>query len=144
MDKLLKLAKEHEEVFESLSFFKKAMSITSSEKTPAHIEDFDSLFKEYVLAHFEYEERQIFPKVVRSSLFEAQRVVRELQRDHIDIYAKLDQFHELTCRYGNKPTLGQMKKITEVAQAVIAMVVAHARKEDSRFFPLVKKLGIQL
>lgn len=144
MDALLKLSQEHEEVFESLAFFKKAMAVVNGQKTPVHIDDFNKLFQECVSAHFEYEEHQIFPKVLKSGSFQAQKIVRELQRDHIDIYAKLDKFHALTGTCSCEQTLAQMKKITEVAQAIIAMVIVHARKEDSKFFPLVKKLGIKL
>jgi iron-sulfur cluster repair protein YtfE (RIC family) len=144
MDKLLKLSQEHGEVFESLAFFKKAMAVVNTEDTPGHIDDLKKFLTEDVLAHFMYEENHIFPKVLKSGSLEAQKIVRELQGEHIKILGKLDIFNDLVAKAGNSPGLAQVKKITGVVKQMVELILPHARKEDRAFFPLVKKLGIKL
>jgi hemerythrin-like domain-containing protein len=144
MDKLLKLSQEHGEIFESIAFFKEALSVARIAEEPKRISEFNILFQEYVAGHFHYEESKIFPLVLKSGLLEAQQLVRELQIEHIQIYAKLDLFKSLFSSLKGKPDAAGMKRIAAAAQEIIKLALAHARKEDSRFFPLVKKLNIQV
>ncbi|MDD5730782.1 MAG: hemerythrin domain-containing protein [Candidatus Omnitrophica bacterium] len=142
MDKLLKLAEEHGEIFEALTFFKKAMSVISREQTPGQIDDFNKLFRSDVAAHFKFEENQVFPAVLKGADLRVKKIVRDLQRDHIDILEKLDLFQDRASR----PASGyeDLDKTAGVAKEIIAMAIKHARKEDTQLFPLVKKLGIKL
>src|SRR5512135_2091670 len=125
MDKLLKLAEEHQEVFESLALFKKAMQVTSEQGALLDIPKLQNFFQEYVLAHFQYEENQIFPRVLKSAPFEAKTLVRQLQKEHIEIYAALDQFQELAlCACGSADKAAR-KKIESLVSLIIKKIVQH-------------------
>jgi len=144
MDKLTKLALEHGQVFETLAFFKETMFLVNAQKKPQKcIADLNKFFDEYVIKHFKFEEEEIFPAVISSGTQEEKGIVRSLQREHIDILEKLDQFKDLILKFYLGQDESRIQEALNLSKEIIEMVLKHARREDGSFFPLLKNRGFE-
>lgn len=144
MDKLTRESQDHKGIFEALTFFRKSLSVTSDEKREDYVKDLSKFFQENIDAHFEFEEKEIFPLVLAVSSSEEKHFIRELQQEHIRILDKLDQFNELIVKSGFHPEEKQKNELLELSNEIIKMVLDHARKEDLKLFPILENIGIDL
>ena len=144
MDILTKLVSEHKEVGERMSFFKQSISVIDAEKTPNYVRDLSKFFQEYILAHFEFEESQIFPTVLTIGALEEKHLIRILQQEHISILDKFDKFRDAILHSGFHLDVNQMDELVSLAREIIEMQVNHAHKEDEELYPILKKLGFNL
>lgn len=144
MDKLLKEAKEHGEIFEEMTLFKKSLATLSCKQAPNCLKKIKAFFATYIGGHFRFEEKKIFPQLFKICNSKEKNLIRQLQLEHIKILDKLDKMNNLLQK--NKRSLGknQVDKLLEVSKKVIALTLLHARKEDTRLFPVLKKYRIYL
>ena len=145
MDKILRHAQAHGEIFEALSFFNKAMSVTAGEKTIDYLHDISKLFSKDIISHLKFEEGRIFSLVLSDGSLKDKGFIRSLQHEHIDILAKIDEFNDLLPK-GNfeSSDKNKVKGLVELSKEIIKMMLTHARKEDGELFPLLKRLGYSI
>lgn len=145
MDKILKHAQEHGEIFEALSFFNKAVSVMEGRKTPDYLPDISKLFLKDIVNHLRFEESQIFSLVLNNGVLRDKGLVRSLQHEHIDILGKIDEFKELFSK-GKIASADKdkIKSLAELIREIITMMTTHSRKEDRELFPVFKRLGYSL
>lgn len=144
MDKLTKESQEHGEIFESLTFFKKSLEVFANSETLNFIEKFKKIIEEYLVAHFEFEENELFPTILKSGTLKEKHLIRELQLEHNQTLGKVDQFNDLISSYGYQPIGVQIKEIMKHSREIIEMMLQHTRKEDKELFPMLKKYEINL
>ena len=144
MDKLTKESQDHGEIFESMTFFEKSLNAFANGEAPDYVEKLQKFIDEYIVEHFNFEEKELFPAILKSGTLKEKHLIRDLQIEHIEALDKTDQFKELISSYGYQPKGDQVKEIMEQIKGIIEMVLAHARKEDSELFPLLKKYEINL
>lgn len=144
MDKLTKESQEHGEIFESLTFFKKSLEVFANSETLNYIEKFKKFIEEYLVAHFEFEENELFPTILKSGTLKEKHLIRELQLEHNQTLVKVDQFKDLISSYGYQPIGVQIKEIIKHSREIIEMMLQHTRKEDKELFPMLKKYEINL
>lgn len=144
MDKLTKESQEHGEIFESLTFFKKSLEVFANSETLNYIEKFKKFIEEYLVAHFEFEENELFPTILKSGTLKEKYLIRELQLEHNQTLVKVDQFKDLISSYGYQPIGVQIKEIIKHSREIIEMMLQHTRKEDKELFPMLKKYEINL
>ncbi len=144
MDKLTKESQEHGEIFESLTFFKKSLEVFANSETSDFIEKFQKFIDEYLVAHFEFEENELFPTILKSGTVKEKHLIRELQLEHDQVLGKVDQFKDLISSYGYQPIGIQIKEIIRCSREIIEMTLQHTRGEDKELFPMLKKYEINL
>lgn len=145
MDKILRHAQEHGEIFEALSFFNKAVSVMEGKKAPDYLPDIGKLFSKDIVNHLKFEEGQIFSLVLSNGSLKDKGIIRSLQHEHIDILGKIDEFNEQFSK-GKIASAdkGKIRDLTELSREIIAMMTTHSRKEDRELFPVFKRLGYSL
>jgi iron-sulfur cluster repair protein YtfE (RIC family) len=145
MDKLLKHAQQQGEIFESLSFFNKAM-VAEGKKGAEYLQNISKLFAKDIIAHLKFEEGRIFPLVFSDGALKDKRLIRSLQREHIDILEKIDQFKDLFSKFNSQSqgSKSEVKDLVGIGMQIIQKMLAHSRKEDRELFPLLKRLGYAL
>lgn len=139
MDKLTEAAQAHGEIFESMTFFKKAMAVVSNQKTPDDIKELNKFFDSHIVAHFQFEEKEIFPFVLTNGTPEEKHLIRSLQQEHIRLFDKLDQFKDLISKLDSHPEEDEVNKLASLSKEIIEMTLKHGRKEDDELFPLLKE-----
>ena len=144
MDKLTKEAQQHGEIFESMTFFKKSLEAFTNGEAPDYIKKLQKFIDEYIVAHFEFEEKELFPTILESGVPKEKHLIRELQIEHVQALDKVDQFKDFISSYGCQPERDQVKEIMDQSRGIIEMILMHARKEDIELSPLLKKYEINL
>jgi hemerythrin-like domain-containing protein len=142
MDKLTRESKEHGKIIEAMAFFEKFIEAFTNEKVPDYIERLHQFSDEYIVKHFQFEEEELFPLILKVGDAEESRLVQELQEEHVRILEVLAEFNDIISLYESQPNREQVKGIVKLSEGVISMVLNHARKEDKQLFPAVKKYNI--
>ncbi len=142
MDKLLKHAQDQGEIFESLSFFNKAMA-AEGKKAAEYLHDIGKLFAKDIVSHLKFEEGRVFSVVLSEGALKDKSFIRSLQREHIDILEKMDLFRDLFSRFNPKSQGNKYEAddLVDISREIIRMMLTHSRKEDKELFPLLKRLG---
>jgi iron-sulfur cluster repair protein YtfE (RIC family) len=140
MDKLTREAHEHGKIIESMVFFEKFLKTITSDYAENYTERLHQFSDEYIVQHFNFEEQEIFPFIIQNGALEEREFIEELQEDHKQILASLAEFKKIISLYDPQPpTKEQIKKIINASEVVISQILVHARKEDKRLFPALKK-----
>ncbi|CAK8723645.1 hypothetical protein KKHLCK_13080 [Candidatus Electrothrix laxa] len=140
MDKLTREVHEHGKILESIVFFDKFLKTITSDDAENYTTRLHQFSDEYIVQHFDFEEKEIFPLILQQGSPEEKGFIEELQNDHEQILASLAEFREIIALYDPQPpTREQVKNIIKSSEAVISQILVHARKEDKRLFPLLKR-----
>jgi hemerythrin-like domain-containing protein len=136
VDNLLKEAQGHEKIYESLALFEKSLNTF-----PGNFENFNDFINTYIVEHFKFETKNLFPIVLTSGTQEEKDLVRELQEEHRKILILCRQFHSLIDQHGLQPTGTHYNEVKDNQKNIIESILVHAQKEDDNFFPILKKYG---
>ena len=139
MDKLTREAHEHGRILESIVFFEKFLKTITSDDAENYTERLHQFSDEYIVQHFTFEEEEIFPLILQQGSSEEKKFIKELQDDHDLILASLVEFKEIIALYAPRPNKEQVKRIIKASEALVSQILVHARKEDKRLFPALKK-----
>ncbi len=139
MDKLIKIAQEHDEYSRVMSLMNKSLGTIASGGSPPLIERLKKFIDEYLVAHFEFEENELFPTILKIGSQKEKKLIRDLQIEHFSILGKIAQFNDLFFSSGyHSKELVQIKEIHWYSKKIIYMVIQHARKEDQELLPILK------
>jgi len=142
MDKLTREAHDHGKILESMVFFEKFLKTITSNESEDYTVRLHQFSDEYIVEHFRFEEEEIFPVILRKGTPEERAFIEELQDDHQQILASLEEFKGTVSLYEPQPSREQVRKIINASEAVISEILVHARKEDERLFPALKKYKV--
>ena len=142
MDKLTREAHEHGRILESIVFFEKFLKTITSDDAENYTVRLHQFSDEYIVEHFKFEEEQLFPAVLHKGTSEERAFIKELQDDHERISASLTEFKQIISLYEPRPNKEQVKEIIKASEALISQILVHARKEDKRLFPALKKYKV--
>ncbi|MCI5166935.1 MAG: hemerythrin domain-containing protein [Candidatus Electrothrix sp. GM3_4] len=142
MDKLTRETHEHGNILESMFFFENFLKTITSDDAENYTVRLHQFSDEYIVQHFEFEEQEIFPLILQKGSSEEKEFIEELQDDHEQILAYLAEFKEIISLYEPRPNKEQVKKIIRSSEALISQILVHARKEDKRLFPALKKYKV--
>ena len=142
MDKLTREAHEHGKILESIVFFEKFLKTITSDDAENYTVRLHQFSDEYIIQHFKFEEEELFPAILHKGSSEERGFIKELQDDHEQILTSLTEFKKIISLYEPRPSKEQVKKIIEASEALISQILVHARKEDQRLFPALKKYKV--
>ena len=144
MDTITRHAQSHGEIFEALTFFNKAMALMKNDQMPEFIKKISKLFEEDIVNHFKTEEREIFSVVLSCGSLPEKRMIRALQREHIDVLEKIDHFKDMVAAFSLKPSEAQTSELASLNKDIIATMLDHSHREDKELFPLLKEIGCRI
>ncbi|MCI5219574.1 MAG: hemerythrin domain-containing protein [Candidatus Electrothrix sp. LOE2] len=142
MDKLTRETHEHGKILESMVFFEKFLKTITSDDAENYTVRLHQFSDEYIVEHFKFEEEELFPAVLHKGSSEEREFIEELQEDHKRILVSLAEFKEIISLYEPRPNKEQVKEIIRSSEALISQIIVHARKEDKRLFPALKKYEV--
>jgi hemerythrin-like domain-containing protein len=142
MDKLTRETHEHGKILESMVFFEKFLKTITSDDAENYTVRLHQFSDEYIVEHFKFEEEDIFPVILHKGSSEEREFIEELEEDHKRILASLAEFKEIISLYEPRPSKEQVKEIIRSIEALISQILVHARKEDKRLFPALKKYKV--
>jgi len=134
MDKLLKEAQGHDKIYESLTLFEKALP-----SFPSNIENFKNFINTYIIEHFQFETKELFPVVLSHGTQDEKNLTQELKEEHRNILIMCGHHNKLIDRYGMQPKGTQYNEVKENQKSIIEAILVHAQKEDDKFFPILSK-----
>ncbi|WP_339135470.1 MAG: hemerythrin domain-containing protein [Candidatus Electrothrix sp. GW3-4] len=142
MDKLTREAHEHSKILESIVFFEKFLKTITSDDAESYTARLHQFTDEYIVQHFKFEEQEIFPIILQQGSPAERKFIEELQEDHKRILVALAEFKAVISPYDSQPNKEQVKTIIKSSEGLINQILVHARKEDTRLFPVLKKYTI--
>ena len=148
MDKLTTAMMQHAQISESTTFFKAYLETFKDVHVPYYLDKMSLFIDEYVISHFEFEEKEVFGTVLERGSRLEKHLIRELQMEHTWLLDKLDGLRDALkhmrtagdgdAAYTRKTLRGIMQSLVELNEEVII----HAHKEDEQLFPLLRKLNL--
>ncbi len=138
-DVLTKEAQQHGHISEMMAFFQRSYPLVNKGKTLGHMLALNTFFKEYVVDHFNYEEKNVFPRVCERGTAEEKRFVESLISDHALILTDVNNFFLLFRKAEADPSSELFDQLESVSQKIIVRVIRHASREDADLFPLIQK-----
>jgi hemerythrin-like domain-containing protein len=139
MDKLTREVHEHDQIVEAMAFFENFLKTITSDDVDHYLARLHQFSDEYIVEHFRFEEQEIFPLILQQGSPEERAFIRELQEDHRKILALLAEFIKVISSYRDHPNKEEVKNIIKSSETVVSQVIIHARKEDEKLFPALKK-----
>lgn len=133
VDPLEQLLKYHRNISEYVIDFEKTMDYSrdsESWKTP----EFEDFLKKYFYDHFAFEERRIFPVMVKKIGGAAlNETVQELYKEHEEMLAKVSKVRKAVKEDAVD------REVFMLAREVFSQLLEHAAKEDDEIVPVLKK-----
>ena len=139
MDRLTREIYEHDNVLEELFLFEnylKVFSLTSSEN---YIKRIHFFLDEFIVNHFEFEEEEIFPFILKECNSDEKQFIQQLCDEHAVVLKHVAEFKDKILSYGTPLDTDKICDILISIQPVMSMIRDHARKEDERLLPAIKK-----
>jgi len=135
MDALSRISREHGQVYEALTVFKKLIEVESDQASFMKMREF---FRDLVVPHFKFEEDQLFPIMLKYGVSEEKAVTEELLKEHAGImeaFAKFSAAFDIVVDgdFEGNPALKAM------TTGIAKMLLDHTHKEDKSFYPNLKR-----
>ena len=137
MDPLTRIAMEHGQFYEALAVFKQALSLQQEENC-TDIDKLSKFFNDLIVPHFQFEEARLFPLMFDRGTSEEKRLTEELKKEHLAILKNID---EISNAVQTREVMAKYKDDQFIAMlhGTIKAMLDHARKEDSSFYPNIRK-----
>jgi hemerythrin-like domain-containing protein len=139
VDAIDKVAQDHREIAESLAFLEAFLEAFTKGQAPRYAEKARKFYSEYIVEHFRWEEDELFPSVVDKCDAGERKLIEELKNEHPRILSKVAAFSDQVTAWQPEPGRGHVLEITSANTALFQMLMAHARKEERRLFPILRK-----
>ncbi len=133
VDPLEQLIRQHRNISEYVIDFEKVSDFIHDPKSWSGPE-FDEFLKKYFYDHFMFEEKKIFPALVKKvGGAGLKETVQELYKEHEDMLAKVSKIR-------NAVKKGDVdREIFMLVKEVFNQLLEHAGKEDDELIPLIQK-----
>ena len=144
MDKLIQVSSVHKKISEMLAMYRETLSNINFYDPFAYTESLNRLFKDTILPHFEFEEKEIFPLVSVRGNLDIQATVSILQEEHKRFIDKLNRLNELKAALASNADVKEKEKLLSLCNEITRELNEHALKEDTHIFPLLKVIDHSL
>ena len=143
MDKRTEGITGHQKVSEFLTFYREALKAASYGNPSGQVDRLKDLMTP-IRPHFEFEEREIFPAIIKKGSDEHKKLVEALKVEHVDILGKLDKFDSSVRSIGENPDYSEVHTVLESGKGLVGIIQEHALKEDNELFPHLKDYEVYL
>lgn len=140
MDVIEKLIAGHRETKEEIDLLDKLVKLSNSDAFAwDDVFKISIFFEKEVKEHFRLEEMVLFPVMKNVLPLSEQNILTEIKDEHKPILVKLDDFKKMAERHKKISSKNSREDFVNSSKAVIDLLIPHAKKEDIKLFPLVRK-----
>lgn len=140
-----KIKEVHKKTTEQMWLLKNTLPYLNNEESYNTVRKVIEFFKNTILRHFEWEERDVFPVALAIGEIDIKQVVRELQQQHIFIISKFDILADIIVKYGFTFNDEKTKNnFIETSKEMLNTVLQHAHKEDEELYPFLEDKNVNL
>ncbi len=141
----VKLKEQHSQISEGIELFRVSLSYMGGKKAYNNIKKVTDFFDQNVAAHFTYEEQDLFKIILATGDSEIKHLVRELQQEHIVIFAKYNEITDIALKHGFSFQDEKVKDdFVALSKKIIGLILDHAQKEDEKLIPWLESKGINI
>ena len=139
------VAGAHQRQREQMMVLEAALPYLQNEEKLRQIEDVVDFFKDKVLAHFQWEEKCVFPVSAAMGDPGIKQIVHDLQAEHAAMIKHFDAIVDIVAQHGFHFTDELIhQRFVKTAKTLIQAMLGHADKEDAKLYPFIKEKGIPL
>ncbi|MDD5155056.1 MAG: hemerythrin domain-containing protein [Candidatus Omnitrophica bacterium] len=143
MDPFITISYVHNKIYELPNMYQKILESVSVLNVIEYIKGLNKLFHDLIVAHFDLEEKEIFPAALAKAELGLEKVVSELIQEHKDIIEKLSRLNEADAKLRVKADVTQKEKddLIALCTEITQRLTNHAQKEDEEFYPFLKNIS---
>jgi len=135
--------KKHDEFSEELALLQKALPYIYEDKSFDDARKVMEFLEENIAEHFQIEEHQLFSVALVIGDLMIKKLVRELQKEHIDMLGEMDMIKEIILKLGFDIKRKEVRdEFVRISKNILDMIILHARKEDEQLFPFLSARGV--
>jgi hemerythrin-like domain-containing protein len=138
MDIMTKASQDHSDIVESLTFYQELQSCFFG----SDIAKFNKVFKNHIPEHFKFEEDFLFPIVLKNGTDKEKALMENLKKEHAQILLLINDLDNILHQSCKSLPEEHSEKFNELKAKMISMIFEHAHKEDTEFYPIIKKLNL--
>jgi hemerythrin-like domain-containing protein len=140
MDVIEKLIAGHIEVRERLDFLNKLIQMSKADAFAwDDVFKISNFFKTEVIDHFHLEERVLCPVMRKVLPSDDQIILDEIEAEHKPILRLMEKFKTISEKHSKLFSKETREQFVKISKEIIEILIPHAKKEDEKLFPLVKK-----
>jgi hemerythrin-like domain-containing protein len=140
-----RIKKDHAEKTEQMLLLKSSLPYLSDKKNLEDIKLVVDFFKQKIMAHFQWEDQNVFPMALILGDLEFKKMVRQLQIDHIRMIGGFDVLVDIVLHHGFHFEDEDLKKqFVTTANEIIELMFHHVQVEDTRLYPFLRSQGVLL
>ncbi len=140
-----RVKKDHAEKTEQMLLLKSSLPYLSDKKKLEDIAQVVDFFKRKVMAHFQWEDRDVFPMALAVGDLEFKKMIRQLQIQHILMIGNFDVLADIVLHHGFHFEDEKVKKqFVDTASEIIETMLQHAQIEDERLYAYLRSKGVSL
>lgn len=141
MDKLIRISADHKTISEMPSMYREIISRANFYNPLDYVDSLNKIFKDTILPHFDFEEKEIFPLIIEMGNIDAKAMIPKLNDDHVQFRQRLEQINKIKSGFEIKPDVRVREELTALCGQITRDLSEHALKEDTIVFPLLKDAG---
>ena len=142
MDPLITVSQDHNKVYEMTNLYQKLLQGVNFFNVVEYVNTLNKLFRDSIIPHFEFEEKEIFPVALSKKNPSLDNIVSELLQEHRQITEKLARLNMVNKNIANNPNATQREKdgLLATCTALTRELANHSQKEDSELYPFLKDI----
>lgn len=136
--------KQHSDIREQIKILQASLPYLKKKESYPKIKEVLEYFKKYLIEHIRYEE-ELFSIALVIGDIELKKLIRQLQKEHIDMLGKYDKIEDIILKYGFDMQDEKLKaEFIELTKGLISDQIAHAHLEDEQLFPFLRQMSINV
>jgi hemerythrin-like domain-containing protein len=140
-----RVKQDHAKHSEQMILLKNSLPYLNNKKNLENIEQVVDFFKQKMMTHFQWEEREVFPTALALGDLEFKKMIRQLQIEHIRMIGGFDVLVDIVLHHGFHFEDENLKKqFVTTASDIIETVLHHAQVEDTRLYSFLRTQGVSL
>ena len=138
------IKKMHIQFPEEIDILKKSLPYLYEDKSFNDVKKVIQFFEEDIAMHFKEEEGYLFPVALVIGDLKIKKIVRDLQKEHIDIFSEMDKIKEIVIKLGFSFKDKEVRdEFVRISKNALEKIIIHARKEDDELFPYLESKGVR-
>ena len=127
-----------------IDILKKSLSYFHEDESFNDVKKVIHFFEEDIAMHFKEEEDYLFPVALMIGDLKIKKIVRDLQKEHIDIFSEMDKIKEIVIKPGFSFKDKEVRdEFVRISKNALEKIIIHARKEDDELFPYLESKGVR-
>ena len=127
-----------------IDILKKSLSYLHEDEALNDAKKIIQFFEEDIAMHFKEEEDYLFPVALVIGDLKIKKIVRDLQKEHIDIFGEMDKIKEIVIKPGFSFNDKEVRdEFVRISKNAMEKIIIHAHKEDNELFRYLESKGVR-